>query len=193
MNKKIDTSSEEIIDKKYRNWTILLYKDTKDYNYDDVLFYIKGNFKNYAYIEHQPEREEKKLHTHVIIALDNACTLSSLSKKVGVPSRFIKNITTLRGSCRYLTHIDYPEKTQYDLVDVTVSNSFKQRYFKSFDDLETDADMLSNIYSFIDDYKDLSPIELEIELSKFVCSQSYNRIFKSYYNTIIKYLNYVCK
>lgn len=193
MSKKIDTASEEIVDKKYRNWMILLYKDTSDYTYDDVLFYIKGAFKNYAYIEHKPEREEKKEHTHVIIALDNACTLSALSNKVGVPSRFIKNITTLRGSCRYLTHIDYTDKTQYPLSDVVISNSFKQRYLKSFDDLETDSDMLSNIYTFIDDFKDLSPIELEIELTKFVCSQSYNRIFKAYYSSIIKYIHYVCK
>lgn len=49
---------------------------------------------------------------------------------------------------------------------------------------------LSSIYQYIDDFNYLSAIELELELSKFVCSNSYDQVFKRYYNTIVKYITY---
>ena len=49
-SKNIDTFSEEVDEKRYRNFMFLLYQDTTTYNFDDVLFDLKGSFKNYAYI-----------------------------------------------------------------------------------------------------------------------------------------------
>lgn len=59
--KKIETLSEEIDEKRFRHFMLLLYKDTTSYNYDDLLFDLKGSFKNYAYLEHEPETNEKNL------------------------------------------------------------------------------------------------------------------------------------
>ena len=71
MSKKIETSSEEIDEKRYRHFMILLYEDTESYNFNDVLFDLKGSFKNYAYIKHLPEDNEKKEHIHFILSQDN--------------------------------------------------------------------------------------------------------------------------
>ena len=61
------TSSEEIVEKRYRHFMLLLYPED-DY-FKDVLQDIKGNFKNYAYIKHIPEEDEKKEHVHLILSL----------------------------------------------------------------------------------------------------------------------------
>lgn len=96
MTKKIETKSEEIDEKRYRNFMILLYEDTASYVFNDVLFDLKGSFKNYAYIKHLPEENEKKEHYHFILALDNPRTITSLSKRVGVPENFIQPVKSLR-------------------------------------------------------------------------------------------------
>mgnify|MGYP004501122285 CR=1 FL=1 len=183
------TSSEEIEEKRYRHFMLLLYPEWSNYN--DILQDIKGSFKNYAYIKHMPEDEEKKEHVHLILSLDNPRTEQSLAKRLEIDKRFIGYIKSLRGSCRYLVHMDNEEKYQYNLDQVIVSNSFKSTFFKSFDDLLSDEEVLDNIYSFINDYKELNPIDLEVSLTKFVCANAYERVFKRYYNTIVKYLNHV--
>lgn len=186
--KKLLTSSEEVIDKRYRHFMFLLYPE--DENYDEILADIKGNFKNWAYITHEPEEEEKKRHTHLILSLDNTRTIESICKRLEVPTRLCQRVRGLRGACRYLIHADDEDKIQYSMSDVCVSKSFYSTFFNSFDDLESDDDILSNIYTFIDDHKSLNPIDIEVMLTKFVTSASYNRIFKRYYNTIVKYINY---
>lgn len=185
------TSSEEIEENRYRNFMLLLYPED-DY-FQDVLKDIKGSFKRYAYIKHFPEEDEKKEHVHVIIALDNPRSEASLAKRLEIPKRLVRRIKSLRGSCRYLIHKDDEDKYQYNLDQVIVSNSFKTTYFKSFDDLLSDEEILENIYGFIDDHKECSPIELEMSLSKYVCMNAFERVFKRYYNTITKYITYISK
>ena len=102
--KKHVTSSEEVIEKRYRNFMILLYPEWD--NFKDILQDLKGSFKNYAYIKHIAEEEEKKEHIHFILSLDNPRSIYSLSKRIEVPSNLIQNIKSLRGSCRYLIHKD---------------------------------------------------------------------------------------
>ncbi len=182
--KKDSTSSEEIEEKRYRNFMLLLYPEWGSYK--DLLQDIKGSFKNYAYIKHIPEEEEKKEHVHLILSLDNPRTEKSLAKRLEIDPRFVNHIKSLRGSCRYLVHADNEDKYQYDLTQVIVSNSFKNTYFKSFDDLLSEEEILDNIYGFIKDYKSMDPIHLEIELTKYVCANGFERVFKRYYNTISK-------
>ena len=147
---KISTTTEELDEKRYRNFMLLLYKDTTSYDYKSVLSDLKGSFKNYAYIEHKPESNEKKEHTHFILSVDNPRTISSLSKRVGLPENHIQSIKSLRQSCRYLTHRDNDEKIQYDLVDCKVSRAFSRKFYGAYDDLQSEEDVIDDIYNFID-------------------------------------------
>lgn len=178
--KEIMTNSEEIDEKRYRHFMILLYDDTTSYNYDDVLFDLKGSFKNYAYIKHKPEKEEKKEHTHFILSIDNARTIESISKRLGVPSNHIQSIKSLRASCRYLIHLDNEDKTKYELTDVVVSSSFSRKFFSSFDDLRTEEDIIDDIYLYIDSLSHIDYKDAIKSLIKFVNSQSYDTIYKRY-------------
>ncbi len=186
-----NSSSEEIEENRSRNFMILLYPEWE--NYIDILQDIKGSFKKYAYIKHIPEEKEKKEHVHLILSLDNPRTITSLSKRLEIPKNLIQRIKSPRASCRYLVHLDNEEKYQYDLSQVIVSNAFKSSFFKAFDDLLSEEEILENIYSFIDDFKGLNPVKLEVELTKYVCSNNFDVIFRRYYNSIIKYVNFVSK
>lgn len=189
MGKKSATSSEEVMPKKYRHFILLLYPEWD--NFKNILGDLKGSFKNYAYIKHIPETEEKKEHVHFILSLENARTIESISNRVGVPTNLIQNCKSLRASCRYLVHKDDEDKYQYNLDQVVVSHSFKSTFFKSFDDLLSDEEILDNIYTFVDTYKDLGSIRLEIELTKYVCANAFEKVFKRYYSTICKYISYI--
>ena len=189
MTKKIETKSEEIDEKRYRNFMILLYEDTVSYVFNDVLFDLKGSFKNYAYIKHLPEENEKKEHYHFILALDNPRTITSLSKRVGVPENFIQPVKSLRASCRYLTHQDNDDKTKYYLTDVKVSNSFSRKFFASFDDLQTEEDVIDDIYNYIDVISDTNKFSECIKmLIKFVNQNAYDTIYKRYRVEFTEYL-----
>lgn len=178
--KKIETTSEEIDEKRYRHFMLLLYKDSETYNYDEVLFDLKGSFKNYAYIDHLPEDNEKKEHTHFILSLDNTRTIDSLSKRVGVAPNYIQSIKSLRASCRYLTHIDNDDKTRYELSDVKVSSAFSRKFFGAYDDLKTEEDVIDDIYLFIDSLSNNEYKDAIKQLIKFVNSQAYDTIYKRY-------------
>ena len=192
--KDIKTTSEEVDEKRYRHFMLILYKDSDSYNFDDVLFDLKGSFKNYAYIEHKPETDEKKYHIHFILSLDNTRTIESLSNRLGIPFNHIQSIKSLRASCRYLIHIDNENKIKYELSDVIVSQAFSRKFYGAFDDLKTEEDMIDDIYLFIDNLSDVEYKEAIKSLIKFVNSQAYDTIYKRYRYEFQDYLkDTICK
>lgn len=186
--KKTETLSEEVDEKRFRHFMLLFYDESKFYNFDDLLFDLKGSFKNYAYIKHLPESNEKKPHYHFILSLDNPRSINSLSKRIGLPSNYIEPIKSLRASCRYLIHIDHDEKKQYELSDVKVSQSFSRKFYSSFDDLKTEQDVIDDIYLFIDSLEKYQFRDAVKQLILFVNSQSYDTIYKRYRIEFMDYL-----
>lgn len=186
--KKIETLSEEIDEKRFRHFMLLFYDESKFYNFDDLLFDLKGSFKNYAYIKHLPESNEKQSHYHFILSLDNPRSINSLSKRIGLPPNYIEPIKSLRSSCRYLIHIDHDEKKQYELSDVKVSQSFSRKFYSSFDDLKTEEDVIDDIYLFIDSLENYQFRDAVKQLILFVNSQSYDTIYKRYRIEFMDYL-----
>ena len=140
---------EEKQSKKYRHWIVLLYEDSKSYDFQNTMRIIKSQ-KKWAFIKHFPESNEKKEHYHVILSFENATKKETLSNKLGVPSNYIDSIKNFRATCRYLIHKDDEEKFQYSLDQVKVSHLFEKEYKKQFDDLETEDEIIDNIYKFID-------------------------------------------
>ena len=180
--------TEEIIDaKRYRNFMVLLYKDTKSYDFTDVLFNIHS-LKYYAYIEHTPEIDEKKSHFHVFIHLDTATTEQALSKRLGVPINYIQYIKNVRGGCRYLTHIDYPEKIQYSIDNVKVSSLFQRKFLKNFEDIKTEDEIIQDIYWWIDNWHFDTYIEKLKNLIMYINLHCYDTIYKRYRLEFIDYL-----
>lgn len=174
---------------RFRLWFILLYKDTKSYNYKDILFNLKG-FKNWAYIEHKKEQKEKKDHIHFILKLDNACTKSAITKKTGIPSNFIEVGKNERALCRYLIHADDEDKIQYDISKVKISRSYERFYKKQLEDKETEDEIISNIYSQIDRLLvlGLPYIKIQPMLIQWLNANCYDTIYKRYRQEFNSYL-----
>lgn len=183
--------TEEIIeDKTFRNWMILLYEDTTSYVLSDILFNI-SSLKDYAYIKHYAESDEKKDHYHVYIELSSATTQERLAKRLGIPPNFIKRVKSRRGACRYLTHIDYPNKIQYDLKEVFVSRNFQRKFLLNFQDMKTEDEILNEIYTFITTLA-FKPYEQALrQLVVYVNENCYDSIYKRYRFEFNDYLKYV--
>ena len=195
-HKKKDIQKEEdkeleVIDKtNYRQFMILLYEDTTSYDYNEVIDKLTS-YSKWAYIKHVPEDNEKKEHIHFILILDNKTSISAISKRFGMPKQFIQNIKDLRQACRYLVHLGWDDKIQYDLDSVEVSTNFRKDFNKCFDDLETDDIIINKILFKINDllpnYN--SPIDLKLDLVKYVSIENYGTLFKKYYNIFNEYIS----
>lgn len=187
-NSKTDVIDiEEIIPKKYRCFTFILYEETTSYNFKDVLFSL-NDFKYYAYIRHLPEEDEKKIHYHVIIKLDNATTCEGISKRLGVPIQHIKYVRNIRAMCRYLIHLDDDNKIRYKYEDVVVSKLFERKFKKHFEDLKTEEEIMQDIYNFIDNYHCDTYTEKLKQLITFVNINCYDTIYKRYRYEFLDYL-----
>ena len=188
MSKNKQRLEEQIKQDRFRNFNVLLYKDTTSYNYKDVIFKL-NEYKYYAYIEHKPETDEKKEHTHLFIHLDNACTISAVANNLGIPKNFVQETKSVRSSCRYLTHIDYPNKIQYDYKDVHISTMFERKFKKNFEDLETEEQIINNIFEFIDNlHFDYTYNYAMRVLIQWVNLNVYDTIFKRYRSEFLDYL-----
>lgn len=174
---------------RYRSFMILLYIDTTSYNIDDVMFEIRG-FKQYAYIHHLPETDEKKEHYHLYIHLDSACTISSVSKRLGVPINYIQHVRSERACLRYLTHIDYPEKKQYSIDEVVSSKNMERKIIKAHNDVEDETTIIDTIYKFIIDLKNnYDYYDGVMQLIKFVNINCYDSIYKRYRLEFKEFMN----
>lgn len=175
---------------KYRHWLILLYKDSESYNFDEVLRICKSQ-KNYAYIKHLPESNEKKEHYHVILSFENATSKPTLARKLGIQENYLSEIKSFRTMCRYLIHKDDEDKIQYDLDEVKVSKCFSRDYYKQFDDIESEEEIISNIYDFISNLDEDYSIGL-MKLIKYININAYDRIYKRYRYEFTDYLKKCC-
>ena len=188
MPKNKQRLEEQIKQDRFRNFNVLLYKDTTSYKYSDVIFKL-NEYKYYAYIEHKPETDEKKEHTHLFIHLDNACTVSAVANNLGIPKNFVQETKSVRSSCRYLTHIDYPDKIQYDYKDVYISTLFERKFKKNFEDLESEEQIINNIFEFIDNlHFDYTYNYAMRVLIQWVNLNVYDTIFKRYRSEFLDYL-----
>lgn len=180
-------SDEEISPKSYRHFIAILYPDSEIYNYNDIIFNL-NQFKYYAYITHQPEKEESKEHVHLFISLDSATTVKNISKRLGIPENYIQYVKSVRSSVRYLTHIDYPEKKQYCIEQCNVSGAFWRKFRKQFEDIKSESDIIEDIYKWIDNFQFEDYHEKLRNLIIYVNLNCYDTIFKRYRPEFIDYL-----
>ena len=103
-----------------------LYPDATNYGCESVLQALDTHFEQWAYILHDSDvnpdtGELKKPHYHWIGKQKSAGLVSTVANKLQIPEHDIEMIKTWKGSVRYLVHIDYPEKYQYQREAVTAN------------------------------------------------------------------------
>lgn len=182
-----DLPFEEVIPKKYRCFEFVVYDESKHYKLEDIMFALHG-FKYWAWVKHKPEDDEKMPHYHILIKLENATTIESISKKTGVPVHKIQYVKNIRAMCRYLIHLDDTDKIQYSLEDVHVSKLFERKFKKNFEELKTEEEIIQDIYFWLDNSHFESYSEKVRNLLIFVNFNCYDTIYKRYRYEFLDYL-----
>lgn len=123
---KGNPASKEKKDAKSREWWCVVYPDSAPSNWREL---VQETFLE-AYIsplhdkDKNPDGTPKKPHYHVVLAWSGPTTFSNAKNIMGEFKGVIqpKVIGSLRGVCRYLCHLDNPEKAQYSPEDVICYN-----------------------------------------------------------------------
>lgn len=162
--------------KKYYTFAMVLYKDSTSYNYEKIINYIEKNFKYYAYIEHKPDTENGKEHTHVLMHFDNKRYNTGVAKELNVPSNYVIN-ANLIPYLRYLIHFDDEDKIQYSVDQVHGTLTTRLREIIS-SNKKSETEQVSYIISFISDFKGFISIT---DLSQFVLQNGVYSAFRRNY------------
>lgn len=136
-------------EKKYNCYCMILYKDSKSYNYNDIISFIEKNYERYAYIEHIAENDDLKNHTHVLMYFPNKRYANSIAKndfKSNVIDLKLKNCN-LVPMLRYLIHYDDEDKIQYNID--SVKGPLKDKLMYIIKGKNSDKDNLNDIIDFI--------------------------------------------
>lgn len=178
---------EEKIPHKYRCFEFVVYDESIHYKLKDILFALHG-FKYWAWIRHEPEDDEKLPHYHILIRLENATSIESISNKTGVPIHKIQYVKNIRAMCRYMIHLDDADKIQYKLDDVHVSKLFERKFKKNFEEIKTEEEIIQDIYFYIDNNHFDTYQEKIRNLLLFINFNCYDTIYKRYRFEFLDYL-----
>lgn len=124
---------------KKRNWAFVVYPESAP---DDWLSLIESTGLQACVSplhdrDINPTGEPKKPHWHVIVTYSGPTSLNvvkRLTDMLNAPNP--QALEQVKGYYRYLTHMDNPEKAQYDEADIIRINGFNIRDFVDIDKSE---------------------------------------------------------
>lgn len=129
-------------DKRGRYWAFLVYPDSAPIDWKDKIQRVGCPFavsplhdkdiNEIAESDGSIRMELKKAHYHCVICYNNSTTFKSVKENICdvVNGPIPQLISSPKGAVRYFTHMDNPEKYQYDPSEIFVSNGFDLDEFK---------------------------------------------------------------
>lgn len=152
---------EKLNNKRVRNYLGVIYED--DEKFDNQLFNLTQE-KDSIWIKHDKDLDDegnvKKPHYHFVIQLKNACTLSSIAKRLEVNENMLEYVKNVNSSLKYLIHYNDDNKYNYDMNDVqSNSEKLKRRFLDLVSKDTPETDKMVSIYEFIhkqNDYIDFN-------------------------------------
>lgn len=112
---------------KSRTWGMVVYPESAPEDWQELLdeTFIQFAVSPLHDKDTNPNGEIKKPHWHVILMWDGPVTQNAavkIAEKVNAPQPV--KLESVRGAYRYFTHMDNPEKYQYDEKDIKLYNGF---------------------------------------------------------------------
>lgn len=112
---------------KNRHWTFLVYPESAPNNWKEILQETGCQIAISPLHDkdENPDNELKKPHYHILICFPGPTTfrkVNTLCSQLNSP--IPKRVLSIIGIYRYLTHLDNPEKYQYNEEDIVVLNGF---------------------------------------------------------------------
>lgn len=113
--------------KRTRNWLFVVYPESAP---EDWRLILRDEGVPCAISplhdrDENPDGETKKAHWHVILSFSGVKTqkqVKEITDKLNAPMP--QACKDIRGACRYLCHMDNPEKEQYEIADVECMGGF---------------------------------------------------------------------
>lgn len=75
-------------------------------------------FRQWFWVEHEPDSENGKKHIHVMVRYSGSCLIKTASRLLDIPENFVQPCLKHRGYAQYLIHLHNDEKIKYDPDDV---------------------------------------------------------------------------
>ncbi|EGQ3826146.1 plasmid replication protein [Staphylococcus pseudintermedius] len=112
---------------KARHWAMVVYPESAPENWLELLeqTYLQFAVSPLHDKDVDPDGQIKKAHWHVILSWDGpqrATAAQKIAEMVNAPKPI--RIESVRGAYRYFTHMDNPDKYQYDSKEIRVFNGF---------------------------------------------------------------------
>lgn len=104
-----------------RNWMFIMYPDSAPENWRDILNdqHVQIAVSPLHDRDVNATGEPKKPHWHVVLAYESVKTKEQVQEVAdALNATEVKKVQSLSGMLRYLTHMDNPEKAQYDKDDI---------------------------------------------------------------------------
>lgn len=146
--------AEKLAGVRTREWAFLVYPDSAPGDWVELLrnHHIPFAISPLHDKDVNPDGESKKAHYHILITADGVKSLSQLASIANeVCGTKLINIDSARGYYRYFTHLDNPEKYQYNEVDIRWYCGFDPKLY----DRPTSAqryNMIEQMQEYIDEH-----------------------------------------
>ena len=152
---------------KSKYFCAILYPDSKTYDADNVINELAKALLTFAVspIHDKDVKDDgslKKGHYHLLVAYSSATTLNNIRswfKTCGLPESELHSVRVCASGVsyfRYLTHLDNPEKVQYDCKDIRVFNDSDELFKKFSKTASSKIDDLIRIFQIVDELNTIS-------------------------------------
>lgn len=157
---------------KKRNWGCIIYPESAPADWFDILQQsgLSGAISPLHDKDIDPDGNPKKAHYHVILTYPGPTTYNNVASLTHgtLNGSLPKPLESIRGYYRYFTHLDHPDKAQYNECDIRTFGGFDYRDFVELTKTEV-AKIFRDIHQLIRDgniyeYSELLDVLLDSDM-----------------------------
>lgn len=155
------------------------------YNEELLVDYLDKNreyIKEYAYIKHLAEEEDKVDHIHLFLEFKDPKNRKPIANALNINEILIQSCKSKKSLYRYFLHKDFPNKIQYNINEIITNIDLNVLHCLIESDVETEEEYLQQQINFIDNGLKLTDlIRISIEDKNLAQLRRYWNIIKYFY------------
>lgn len=161
------------------------------YNEELLLNYLDKNrdyIKEYAYIKHIAEAEDKVDHIHLYLEFNDPKNRKPIANALKINEMLIQSCKSKKSILRYFLHKDFPNKIQYEINEIMSNIDINLLYCLIEEKVETEEDYLQQQIDYLDNGLKLTDlIRVSIEDRNVSQLRKYWNILKYFYENVEKF------
>lgn len=143
-----------------RKFMVLLYPDSENYDFAEVMDSLLGYAEEWSYMLHDKDvesvtengvetQQKMKPHYHVCIRFKNPRIRAVIANNIGIPKNYIERAKSWKLANEYLIHQNDQDKYQYHFLDVCANFNYAELIGKK----KTEVEKVNEIFEYINDFK----------------------------------------